>query len=760
MPYLVKGNALQIFTAFGHPQFVAQTDEHATEMKTRDKDMSRTPFIGTSLQAKQHYNSWRQRFAPGSYTQGNMSAGILQCLFGIEPLKKENEDFEAYKRQYACQHFAYIDDHGLPCGLMLMSRRDDPSQWMIGLVRKTPLAPKYREVVLLSSFDLQDKLASGARIKVLPGSFANNYLLQRVDSSVVHALLNQVFKDETGSINPHFFTRLALITRHLNISDEVSLRDPINFSALNVRRLFADNQTLDLLVNYKLHHELSFTMLADCLSEDSGLARELARVPLIEDEGLVNKNLLRMTLVFYEEKTLAKHRDLLEDRPFVRTLSSFMADRAQIKLISSLYQQAYELTFMKLALSDEAYYSAANRLVDMGLIQHAPRFFENAEKLAQLRYIHSVADEDAKRLCLVFWIKGSLTLDGYKELVAATEKYPLMASTLIDLDRNHFVTNGIIGLQKLALTPRKHLLRSIKHHFFSKPSEQYSAQGLDELSDQELEDAAKALYVLQRSGVTEQAAYRSVIDSDPRKAMALQLFLPQIANINDIKKRKVLIDVLYAGVNRNVAEQGRVVQQITDKAYLPAANNLSERFICVTHLQALGFKQEEIVWAAQEHTEKAACFRQIILRVEAQCKVISQRLSQSASYSSMQAAWRREEATYRKDLYKIAYEAFLNAKVPTTLADATQRIKKVEQDILNIVDPPIKSDIYKALIAISNVLISLLTLGIANYIKRQKTGNPLFFTQTDSGEEIRALSKEMINTVTPDDEANETAPKR
>lgn len=754
MPYLVKGNAQQIFSAFGHPALVAQTNAH----DIRNEDISRTPFIGTPLQAKQYYVSWRQMFAMRYYTQGNMSAGILQCLFGKEPLKKENEGFDEYMQQYACQHFAYMDDHGVPCGLMVMSRRDDPSQWMIGLIRKTQLDPKHREVVLLSSFDVANKIAPNAPIKVQPVSFANNHLLRRMNSVVALELLNQAFKDENGLINKHFLARLSLITRTLKTTEDVLLRDPINLPALNVTRLFADNHALDLMINYDIHHDLSFAMLADCLSVDSGLGCELERVPLKDGEWLVNKNLLQMTLAFYEAKTLANNRELLEDRQFIRTLSGFMWDRAQIKLISSLYQQPYEPTFMKLVLSEEAYYSAANQLVDMGLLQHAPRHFENAEKLAQLHYIHSVADDDAKRLCLVFWVKGELSLDGYRELVAATEKYPLMAATLIDLDRNNFVMDGIIGLQRLALTPRKHLQRSIKHHFFSEPSEQYSAHGLNELNDSQLEAAAKALYVLKRSGVTEPAAYRSIIDSNQHKAMALRLFLPQIATINDIDKRKILIDVLYAGVNSSIAHQGQVVQQITDKTILPAANKLCERFICVTHLQDLGFNDEEIVWVAQEQSEKAKCFRQIILRVEAQCKIISERLSGAASYRTMQEVWRNDESTYRKDLYRIAYDAFMNAHVQTSLAEATQQIKKVELDILNIVDPPIKSDVYKALIAITNILITILTLGVANYIKLQRTGNPLFFTQTNSGEEMRALSKEIINTITPDDEANEAIP--
>lgn len=753
MPYLVTGTAPQIFSAFGHPGFLDQTNAQIH----RDEDILRTPFIGTPLQAKQHCASWRQRFAARHYMSGNMSASILQGILGDEPFKKENENIEKYKQQYACQHFAYMNDHGVPCGLMVMSRRDDPSQWMIGLIKNPHRDPKHRDVVLLSSVDVSNKIVPEAQIKVQPVSFANNHLLQQVDSVIVLELLNQAFKDESGLINKHFFARLGLITRTFKTTEDVLLRDPINFPALNVAGLFADNHALDLMINYGIHHDLSFAMLADCLSADSGLGRELERVPLMDGEWLVNKNLLQMTLAFYEAKTLANNRELLEDRQFIRTLSGFMWDRAQIKLISSFHQQPYTLVFMKLVLSDEAYYSAANRLVDMGLLQHAPLHFENAEKLAQLHYIHSVADEDVKRLCLVFWVKGELSLEEYRELVAATEKYPLMAATLIDLDRNNFVMDGIIGLQRLALTPRKHLQRSIKHHFFSEPSEQYSAHGLDDLNDNELEAAAKALYVLKSSGVTEHAAYRSIIDSNQHKAMALRLFLPQIATINDIDKRKVLIDALYAGVNSSIAHQGQVIQQIMDKTYLSAANNLCERFICVTHLQALGFNNEEIVWVAQEQSEKAKCFRQVILRVEAQCKIISERLSGSASYRTMQEVWRKEESTYRKNLYKIAY-AFMNANGQTTLADATRQIKKVEQDILNIVDPPFKSDIYQALIVITNILITMLTLGVANYIKLQSTGNPLFFTQTHSGEEIRALSKEIINTVTPDDEANEVVP--
>ncbi|MGC1181802.1 hypothetical protein [Legionella sp.] len=622
MPYLVKGNALHVFSAFGHPEFATQADVD----DEWSRDILSTPFLGTPKQAQLYYHLWQQKFLAYGYRQGNMSAAILRCLLGPKPLKKENEDTREFQQQFVHLDFAYIDDKQVPCGFMIMYRRDNPGQWMMGLIRATHLAPEHRNISLLSSFDLTDKIKPEFKIAVNFVPFAGNQLIQQLGSVIP---FENAFNEEQGLINKHF-ERINFITRTINVTQEaVSLLDPIDYLQLSVLPLFADNPALDLIMDYSIQRELplSFAQLIDCCLEDSELRKALKRVKLTNDKRM-NKNLLKMVLVYSEAGTLEKNYKLLDDQQFIKSFGAFMWSKEQIKLLSYFYDKSYEHQFIQLVLSEESYFSAVSRveLINPKLMSELPALFTREEKLKQLNYIHSLVDEDAKRLCLVFWIKSSLSLDKYKNIVAETEKYPLMASTLVALDTNNFVDE--VKLEQLVFDRRKHLQKSIKHHFFSEKNEHYHCVVADikKFNETELEMTSKALNVLRNSGITEYAAYHSVIVDE--QAKSLRLFLSQIATISNVHERKVLIKALYAA-NSKAFQPPLVLQN--DKAYLAAAKNLQERFMCVTLLQRLGFNDENSFWVAQEENKQAQCFRQIILRVETECDVISKRLFGSAS---------------------------------------------------------------------------------------------------------------------------------
>ncbi|MGC1182132.1 MAG: hypothetical protein WA877_04260, partial [Legionella sp.] len=132
-----------------------------------------------------------------------------------------------------------------------------------------------------------------------------------------------------------------------------------------------------------------------------------------------------------------------------------------------------------------------------------------------------------------------------------------------------------------------------------------------------------------------------------------------------------------------------------------------------------------------------------------QCVKIKIRVELSASDRTMYTTWQDALATYRIQLYTIVCDALMKTKGTehSTFKKVAQQIKQIEKDIVNIVDPPVESDLYKAIIAITNIVITLLTLGIANFIKVQKTGNLWFFTQSNSGEELRALNKDICHQI-------------
>ncbi|MGL5741143.1 MAG: hypothetical protein ACRCXC_00615 [Legionella sp.] len=762
MPYLVKGNAQQVFHAFGQDWAI---EEKKDDAETIAIDFQRTHFLGTQEQAKKHFSIWHNDAIGTHYLQGNMSAGNLWTLLGPRPLmKKENdpmdprvekeEDPEIYHHNFVRQHFAYVNDSGETCGFMVMYRKDDPAQWMMGYTKNGHLASKDREVAFLSSFDLQPFIkVPDTGISVSSVSFAESPL-QQLGSDFANQLVAEGFDQTSNTVNIRF-QRADLLARSMAVAQEtVTLDDALVFDELNLSALFADNLALDLLIAHTLPDDFSFALLKDLLSEPSQVRKEIESFKLTADP-VINKNLIKITIKLYESGLLATNRKLLDDLDFVKKFGGSMWDGIQISLIPFLREKKYDEDLIHLILSEPAYFCAVNQLVQLekALTQDIPEFFKDPMKLAILKVIHQLPNEDCKKTCLIFWIKSSLTEDGYKPIIETTERYPLLASTLVALDQTKNIID-IDELRALVSNPQHHLQESIIYHFNEKLTPFNNVRtGLRKLNVPELDAASVSLSLLKKSNVTEPRQYYLVLDKG-QQGQALRLFLPQLAKESS-ENRKVLLEVLYAGVQNGIQTQGNKVLAITNPEQLALAKKLRERFMCVTQLQGLDSKKdmkEMVELAALEESAEAERFRQVILRVEAQFKIISERLSGSISYRKMSLKWNANEARYRKRLYKIAFDGFME---PET--DVRGRLLDAEKSILLIVDPEIDSKLYKfiynTLVAIANIIISLCSFGLANVFKYRNTGNPWFFNQTRSGEEIRALDKELFALIeTEDDE--------
>ncbi|HHF0526160.1 TPA: hypothetical protein ACTUT5_001942 [Legionella anisa] len=744
MPYLLKGNAEQIFHAFGQGWVVAGQKDDTKIIG----DLPTVNFLGTIQHAIRHFTIWRKHALGKYYLPGNMTAGNLSYLFGPEPLRKEKEDSEVYKANLGRQDFAYINDAGEDCGIMVMYRKDDPKQWVLGLIKNGHAGPQTREIICVSSFDLTPYIRSlDAGVTVSPVSSIEP-LLQQIGSAIPGFLLQNAVH-ENNEINLRFH-RITLLMRKLQVAQETAtLRELIPFAELNLSALFAENPALDLLFQYKILDELplSVSLLKELLSESSPLRKEIQGIQSIfTDDERINKSLLKMLIVFYEKGILEQNRKLLTNLELIRKFSGYMKDETQIKLIPFLIQQSYPDDLIQVILSEEAYYRAIDSLVELepALTEDVPKFFkESKPKRDELKLILSIPEEDCRRLCLIFWVKGSLSEDGYQQIIAATKKYPLLASSLVALDQTKTVT--IEELEKLALNPHQHLQKSIAYHFAKEFQELHDVTSrLRKLTLDELKAASTALLLLKKSGITAPLqTYHLVLEKD-NKGQALRLLLPQLANVED-KTRTLLMEVLYSGVVHGIQTQGNKVLAIKDPVQLALAKSLRERFICVRQMQDLKLRKELIELAARDESEEAARFRQVILRVEAQCKIIHERLAGSKSSSEMHKKWKGAEETYRKTLYNLSYDALMNP-----YADVRPTLKNAEKEVLKIVDPEIESDLYRflynALMVIANI-ISCIPFAAPNAYKYYKTGNFWFFNQSRSGEEIRKLDKEVLKLI-------------
>lgn len=731
MAFLVQGNAEQLFQGFGQGWLVKTNDE-ANESDSIDTDLPRTHFFGTETQLKIFIDKWRTGTC---FAQGNISGGNLFLLLGSEspPLIKQGEDIHDYFTQRNCvrEDFGFINDKQEPCGLMLLYRRDDPKQWMLGFVKNNHLAPKDRTVVLLAGFDLRPYIKSAEQgIEVFTVDTLKNPLVDQIDLPIIRDLLRNIIKPEHEEVDINFPSIMPLSTYIAGIE-----RSPENIKTDIAR---------DLIIKYTLH--LSPALLIDFLSKDSGLRQVLESIKLCDDEQ-VNKNILQMALVFYKDRTVEQHRDFLQRYDFIRDMRALMWDEVQIRVLPILSTKPYSLDFIQSILVKPAYYRSYALLASLGITQHFPEYFANSEKQNQLSFIDALTDEHCKKLCLIFWGKENLTLNELQEIVAATKTYPMLAATLVDLDQTKTIIS-VKELRKLALRPQIHLPKSIAYHY----SEEFSAYRLNksdlkQLGIKELIELSHSLDVLKNAGVTRGDAYKLVLKNN-NQGQILRIFLPDLALVEHMDHRNELINLLYKGVQKGIPTQGKAVLEIKDKELLPLAQDLYKRYICVNQMQDLHFNNEIIALAAQNRSAQANRFRQIILRVEAQCKGIHERLLKSSSDRDKVGKWQRADEEYRKTIYSIAYDGITQPGV-----DLTARIQAAEAKILNIVDPEIKSWLQKTLIIIANILITAFTLGFANDLNERNTGNYWFFTQTKSGEELRSLDKEVQSLIeNPDPE--------
>ncbi|KTD62453.1 hypothetical protein [Legionella shakespearei] len=733
MAFLVQGNAEQIFQAFGQDCVIKVYDD-ADDLSTINKDLPRTPFLGTEAQAKTFINTWRTGKV---FSQGNTSGGSLCLLLGNEnpPLMQKDEEIMDYAANYVRDDFGFVNDKQEPCGLMLLYRRDHPDQWLLGFTVNSHLEPKDRTVILLSGFDLAPYIKSNMHgVKVVQTDVFDNPLMEQIDLPIIRDFLQNKIKAEQEEIDPDFAELSLLPTFIRNTELNPELVNP--------------NRARDLIIQYKLH--LSPVLLRDYLSENGKLRPVLEGLTLTEDEAL-DKSILQMVLVFYKDGVLEQSQNVLQNHDFIRDMRALMWDEEQIRLLPVLVTKPYSRDLVQSILINPAYYHSYALLAELGITQHFQEYFAYPEKKEQLSFIDALGDENSKKLCLIFWGKGHFTLQELKELVAATEKYPMLAATLIDLDQTKTVIS-IKELQKLALRPQIHLQKSIAYHYSAEFKDyQLKKSDLKNLDEKELIELSRSLDVLRKAGITQADAYKLVLKQN-NQGQILRMFLPGLALVENTNHRNELINLLYKGIQKGIPTQGKAVLEMKDTELLPLAQDLYTRYICVNQMQELKFNNEIVALAAANNVQSDR-FRQIILKVEAQCKGIHERLLKSSSDRDKVGKWQRADEEYRKTIYCIAYDGITQSGV-----DLSARIHEAEKNILNIVDPEITSWLQKVLIVIANILITTFTLGFANDVKKRNTGNYWFFTQTPSGEEIRALDKEVLSFVEDTDAAPAVAP--
>jgi hypothetical protein len=709
----------------------------ASGASTLEGDLTRSPIIATQLQARQHVEAWTHCQSTEYYMQGDMFAGNLSFLLGHEPqvFQKVDEPIEVYYPQLANESFAFVNEKQEFCGISFVYRRDDPSKWLIAFAKNTVSNPKEKQIILLSSVDLNQYIVNPSKeAPVLRVDPLASSLQEQVQSKFVRALLEMALSNEQGTLNARI-ERITLLTRHLKLDGQADLlEDPVNIDEISLKNLFADNSALDRMVRYNIH--VSAAMLMDCLSAIGGLRKELETLPLGPDRA-ANICLLTMTLFLYEQKLLDTHREFLRQQLFSKVSKDHVWNGMQLSLVPFMLQNQYSADLFQLVLSAPKYYQAAIALQELGLSQYVLKYFTNAEKLGELDFFSNKEELGGRAmvLCMLFWVKMTLSKEQYQQIIAAAERCPRMVDALIALDKSG--EESITDLLTIALSPDLHLRHSIIHHFGKQIADDNLAL-LDDLTAEQLIVLHEAYALLQKKPKLGADLFNLALKE---KGSLLPMFLAYLNHVEQ-KYHSDLIDLLAVGIKKGDVSFGEALLKITDQRLRELAEDLLVRFNCAHQIQALGFDNALTSLAANPLGIESRRFRHIILRVESECKRIH-----TLARGNELREWRSIEEEYRRSLYRIAFDALSTSSVDT------QKLREKQNEVLSKIDPSTHSFIHNALVVLANLVVFALTAGIANIVRYTMTHKdarktPWFFNHTPSGEALCDLESDYVTLLT------------
>lgn len=308
MPYLIQGNAKDIFTAFGYP-WIVNPQNNAREIHNQiELDFPRTMFLGHQKQINTYKGMIHEGYQRqnNAYTQGNLNAEILKFLFGNFPLLEE-ESLSNYKNDIKNLAFAFLDENNRPSALMLAYRKNNPGKWLIGLIKDTEKLPEERDIYFLSSqlvkpFSNENLLVSNQTIPL-----QNNCLFKAINQPLVRFFIEQAVTSHKG-VN-FIFNRIALFDLWLKNDYPNDLNQDFN---LTKRILTEKNHVLDLLSDYNV--QLPVNLLKKCLNRNSSLLSIIRGHRSSINQSSNGKDYIYLLIALYETGTFKKNRHLLENK--------------------------------------------------------------------------------------------------------------------------------------------------------------------------------------------------------------------------------------------------------------------------------------------------------------------------------------------------------------------------------------------------------------------------------------------------------------
>lgn len=324
MVYFIKANAEQVFTYFNLKMLLSLASSVATQ-KTVADDIFRTPFLGNVSDLNHHLQIWRDPEAVANdYCQGNMAATNLFLIFGIQPFKKPDESNDYYTSQFVSVGFAFVDDDKSLCGLSFYYRKDNPQQWLLGLVKGTNLIANQRQLYILTTEPPLSPLGLDFGTSIIKEIDKSDYLLSETifpyfSSLVIQSLLSALLT-RAEQIHPQAEIIKICAPVISNRPPTEFLRDSdklLTMFCTQSDELF-NNKALQHLINKQVTNLRPAQVLV-CLNNESLLHQTIC--------SLDNTNDLQMIIKLDTLGLLSRGQALVADRNFAKLLDELMIDQ-------------------------------------------------------------------------------------------------------------------------------------------------------------------------------------------------------------------------------------------------------------------------------------------------------------------------------------------------------------------------------------------------------------------------------------------------
>jgi hypothetical protein len=331
MPFLIQGNAKQVFTTLGLDNFAKANVKSQDSIK---KDIGRCPFWGTPEQGAMFKNTWLNPELTASeyYVQGNTFAGNAYLGFGpimplsfLQPNETEADliDIQPKLKQIS---IAYLNEQGATCGLTLFYRQDDPSKWIITQATNTNLSPDKHEIRMLTSFDPRP-FCKKNEATISSTSIPNDEFVNAIGDEGLKKFIGFIL-DSKGKINPQAEI-MDLFLQYL----------PLKFNNKELMPAFSNylpefmaNKALSLLQKNK--QQPSPQQILACIDENSPLSQLVSRYQPIGNRVIDSRQL--HLLLFLDAYGLNEKQAIRSDEVFLQSLDDILYDENLEFLAASL----------------------------------------------------------------------------------------------------------------------------------------------------------------------------------------------------------------------------------------------------------------------------------------------------------------------------------------------------------------------------------------------------------------------------------------